>query len=170
MGAEPPEDQDPLVDALRPEPADPVRPTVTLTGLLGNGPDDKTRRLYFSPQLDHYAEFSVDDALHYENIPAERSPVPGRAFTRVILRRDSTIVYTRVRTQSTVDPFDLDIRLGAEGWIPPTSEACADTSYTCLTQCGTCNTCRTSQTCMTCYPCSPIDERTMTVTVYRCRP
>jgi hypothetical protein len=105
------EPEHPLVAGLRPDPAEPVEPTVTMTGLLGRSESDQRRRLYFSPQLDTYTEFPVEDVLHHTQIPADQSPIPGHPVTQVVVRHDAPITYVRPAVAAPEDEFDLDPRL-----------------------------------------------------------
>jgi len=110
-----PEDlgQDPFVERLRPDPSRPPEAVRILEGLLGDSDREGYKRLYFTRELDHYAEFRAEDVLFREPIPSEQAPLVGQQATRVGLRREATIEYTRLRTPRPVDEFDLDVRLGA---------------------------------------------------------
>jgi hypothetical protein len=175
-----PEDlgQDPFVERRRPDPSQPPERVRILEGLLGDSEREGYKRLYFTRELDNYAEFRVEDVVFSETIPPEQAPLAGLEATRVGIRWDATIEYTRSRTPRTVDEFDLDIRLAAlggrraEGLAIPESrfEPCEDctgrltgcgtiTEETCRTQCDqlTCQTCQTrcdqptcQGTCQTC--------------------
>jgi hypothetical protein len=105
--------QDPLVERLRSDPAQPPEPTLTLMGFLGDSDRPGLRRLYFTRDLDYYAEFRVDDVVHIAPIPAEEQPFLGEEATRVILRRNATFEYTWTRTARPLDEFDLDVRLSS---------------------------------------------------------
>ena len=163
--------QDPIVDRLRPSPAERPDAAVRMSGFLGDSDRPGFRRLYFTRDLDYYADFRVDDVLQIEPIPAEERPFRGDQATRVTIRRDATVEYTRTHTAQEVDEFDLDVQLRGRrtGRAPavmarmfgcPTDDTCAtqcgqDTCDTCATQCGqdTCNTCMTfcgQDTCNTC--------------------
>jgi hypothetical protein len=151
--------QDPFVEKVRPDPSEPPTPVRVLQGLLGNSDREGYRRLYFTRELDSYAEFRRDDVLYSEPIPSEQPPFVGLDATRVGIRRDAAIEYTRVRAARPVDEFDLDVRLGGapgrEGSLPLGTEldGCGafHTEVTCRTQCGaTCVTCL--PTCATCAP------------------
>ena len=83
-----------------------------MLGFLGNSDRPGFRRLYFTRDLDYYAEFRVDDVVRIESIPADQPPFPGDEATRLTLRRDATVEYTRVRTPHSIDEFDADVRLG----------------------------------------------------------
>jgi hypothetical protein len=145
--AEPPEH--PLVASLRDDPAGAATPTVTVTGLFGRSDDPAKRRVYFSAQLDHYAEFLAEDVIRYESVSAGQSPVPGHEATRVTLTQGSRVDFTYARTESVIadDQFDLDIRIG-EGTCAPTSATGTGpgmivyrtmvSQYTCVT----CHLCR----------------------------
>jgi hypothetical protein len=69
-----------------------------LEGLLGASDRDEYWRLYFSRELDNYAEFRQDCVVYSESIPPEQSPFVGLDGTRVAIRRDATVEYTRTRT------------------------------------------------------------------------
>jgi hypothetical protein len=107
--------QDPFVERLRPDPSQPPQPARVLEGLLGDSDREGYKRLYFNRELDHYAEFRVDDVVYREPIPPDRSPFVGLDATRVGVRRDATIEFTRARTPRVLDEFDLDVRLAAPG-------------------------------------------------------
>jgi hypothetical protein len=148
-----------------------------LEGLLGDSDREGYKRLYFTRELDSYAEFRAEDVVFREPIPSEQPPMVGLDATRAGIRRDATIEFTRVRTPRPVDEFDLDVRLGVPGrqrriigpvpltdWNQDTCMTCNTqfgcaatcfdpTCATCDTQCGTCETCRTQcgqPTCATC--------------------
>jgi hypothetical protein len=111
--------QDPLVERLRPDPSEPPTPVMVLEGLLGDSDRPGFRRLYFTRELDHYAEFRTDQVLSVETIPEDRPPWPGQEATRVTLPRDATVDYTRTRVARPLDEFDLDVRLGPAGGFGP---------------------------------------------------
>ena len=111
--------QDPFVERLRPDPSEPPTRVMVLDGLLGDSDRPGFRRLYFTSELDHYAEFRADQVLSVETLPADRPPFPGQESTRVTLPRDATVDYTRTRTARPVDEFDLDVRLGPAGGMIP---------------------------------------------------
>ena len=146
--------QDPLVERLRPDPSQPPQVALTFAGLLGDSDRPGFRRLYFTRDLDYYAEFRTEDVLDAVSIPPEQSPFIGDEATRLTLKRDGTIEYTRVRLPRPIDEFDLDVRLGrswgrvapAEGDFtmggpecepPPTGECEPPpaTDFTCLRKC-----------------------------------
>jgi hypothetical protein len=140
--------QDPFVERLRPDPSEPPIPIRVLEGLLGSSDREGYWRLYFTRELDYYAEFRAEDVVYSEPIPPDQPPFLGQQATRVGIRRDATIEYTRVRTPRPVDEFDLDIRLGARGgWRGPRAipgpetweaECPGPTRDTCRTICGGC--------------------------------
>jgi hypothetical protein len=151
--------QDPIVDRLKPDPTQPAAPTLTLMGFFGDSDRPGFRRLYFTQDLDYYAEFRVEDVLQTARIPEEQPPFLGEQATRVSLRRDAAIDYTWTRNARPLDEFDLDVRFGrrpafAEEPLMPlpatpgdvgcdvvTPGTCMDTCQTCPTNCGTCETC-----------------------------
>jgi hypothetical protein len=155
--------QDAIVDRLRPDPAQPPDATLTLTGFLGDSDRPGFRRLYFSRDLDYYAEFRTEDVVHVASIPPEVEPFRGDEATRVMLRRAALVEYTWTRNARPLDDFDVDVRFGrptsisrsrriftdsCEHGCGPSGECdfvtpgtCQDTCETCLTSCGTCETC-----------------------------
>jgi len=175
--------QHPYVERLRPDPSQPPRRVLVLTGLRGDSIRPGYQRLYFTRGLDHFAEFRSEDVIFSEPVPADESPLTGLEATRVTLARDATIDFTRTRTARPIDEFDLDIRLGVArraGFGPGvlTFEPCTDGTCdtcrgrgcvfpterdTCPTDCGqaTCDTCLTrcdqqtcgQATCATCETC-----------------
>src|SRR5215208_13214 len=113
-GREPEElGQDPFVERLRPDPSEPPEAVRILQGVLGDSDREGYKRLSFTRQLDHYAEFRTEDVLFSESVPPVQPSFLGQQARRVGIRRDAPIEYTRVRVPRPVDEFDLDIRLGA---------------------------------------------------------
>jgi hypothetical protein len=104
--------QDPFVAHRRPDPAQPPKQTARMLGFLGDSDRPGFRRLYFTRDLDYYAEFRADDVVRIESIPADQPPFPGDEATRLTLRGDATVEYTRVRAPHSIDEFDVDVRLG----------------------------------------------------------
>jgi hypothetical protein len=149
--------QHPYVERLKPDPSQPAKRVVELTGLPGNSDRAGYQRLYLTAKLDYYAEFLTSDIVHAEAVPADRSPLPGHEATRVSIGRDATIHYIWARSPQPVDEFDLDIRLGG----PSAAAAAAIGTRTCVGPPGTCETCRTQcadticgGTCQTCQTCT----------------
>jgi hypothetical protein len=68
--------EDSLVNHLSPEPAT-LNPTIQLTGWLGRGSEEGTWNLYVTPKLDQYVQFSEQDVVHSQSIPADYSPLGG---------------------------------------------------------------------------------------------
>lgn len=166
----------PYVRRLRPDPTQPPQPTRVLEGLLGDSDREGYRRLYFSRDLTYYAEFQTEDALYTEPIPSRDQPLVGMDATRVYLKREAQVDYTRTQTFQPVDEFDLDVRLGTasvaasalgdntEGvWTQcftgcqGTCRACYVGTNTCQTRCNqaTCQTCFTHCEQSTCDSCGP---------------
>lgn len=113
-------DQDPIVDQLRPEPSAPPSDVVILEGLAGKSDRDGWARLYFNRTLTYYAEFRRDDIVFTQPIPPEQGPMPGLKATRVGIKKDAVIEYTRTtRASTTQDQFDLDVQLAAPGRAQP---------------------------------------------------
>jgi hypothetical protein len=110
--------QDPYVERLKPDPSQPAKRVVDLTGLPGNSDRPGYQRLYLTTKLDYYAEFLASDMVHSAAVPLDQSPFPGHEATRVSVARDATIHYIWARSPQPVDEFDLDIRLGAPGAAP----------------------------------------------------
>jgi len=188
--------QDPLVERLRPDPSQPPTPVLVLEGLLGNSDRAGFRRLYLTRQLDYYAEFRDEDVLDVVKIEPDQPPFVGEQASRVTLRRDATIEYTRVQTAPPLGEFDLDVRLAPPSWGPPVGptidtlwpwcerptrevtvclpRTCMDTCLTCRTRCDTCrptcgNTCITCETrCDTCVTQCPTCERTCDTCPTKC--
>ena len=105
--------QDPFVERLRRDPSQPPQPVRVLEGLLGNSDRVGYHRLYFTRELDTYAEFRTEDVVYREPIPPDQPPFQGLDASRVGIRRDAPVWYTQVRTPRPVDEFDLDVRLAA---------------------------------------------------------
>jgi hypothetical protein len=172
---------DDFVRRRRPDPSQPPQAVLELMGLLGDSDRADFRRLYFTRDLNYYAEFRAEDVIETEPIPAEQAPFLGVEATRVALKRDATIEYTRTRRARPLDEFDLDVQLGPtavpgpvrmqpatwEAECPGPTWGDCPTSLTCrwcgdtwqITVCrgrtcvdvGTCDTCR--PTCVTCQTC-----------------
>jgi hypothetical protein len=124
-----PEDlgQDPFVERLRPDPSEPPERVRIFEGLLGDSDREGYRRLYFTRELNHYAEFRTEDVIFTEPIPADQSPFFGQQATRVGIRRDANVEFTQLRIPRPGDEFDLDIRLGAQA---EARDICIDTVFT----------------------------------------
>ena len=90
-----PEDlgQDPYVERRRPDPSEPPKQVRVLEGLLGDSDREGYKRLYFTRELDNYAEFRTEDVVFREPIPSEQPPMVGLDTTRVGIRRDGHRVH-----------------------------------------------------------------------------
>ena len=159
-GANAPEElpQHPLVDRLKPDPAQPARKIVILIGFPGKSDRPNYQRLYLTSKLDFYAEFQISDMVHTETVPADQSPIAGHETTSVTIARDATIHYIWAKTSPAIDEFDLDIRLGTPGaamasiGLPTHVATCFPDGSACETCNGTCdNTCH-GLTCLTSTP------------------
>ncbi len=106
-------EQDPHVEQLRPEPSAPPSDTVILEGLAGKSDREGWARLYFNRTLTYYAEFRREDIVFTEAIPPEQAPMVGLKATRVGIKKDAVIEYTRTTRATVQDEFDLDVQLGA---------------------------------------------------------
>jgi hypothetical protein len=84
--------QDPLVDQLMPDPGNP-QPTIQLIGWLGQGTDEGLWRLYLTPQLDEYVEFSADSVVHTQPLQKEQSALGG---STVWLKAGTALNHTQV--------------------------------------------------------------------------
>jgi hypothetical protein len=172
-GSDPPgpdsgSNQHPYVERLRPDPASPPPQTLMIAGLPGNSDRPGFERLYFTRELNYYAEFRTDDVLFREVIASDTPPFVGLDVTRIALRRDATVSFTHERQHVPVDQFDLEVRLGQVGIGAPSAApirtgltcfpdggGCTDVTcgptecvHTCVGTCGaTCRTCQTQ--CMT---------------------
>jgi hypothetical protein len=105
--------QDPIVERDRANPGEPPPdPKLRMCGFLGDSERSGFRRLYFTRDLDYYAEFRIEAVLHMAPKPADVPPFFGDEATRVTLRRDTAIEYTRTLSARPLDQFDLDFRLG----------------------------------------------------------
>src|SRR5690242_5594191 len=106
-------EQDPHVEQLRPEPSAPPSDVVILEGLAGKSDREGWARLYFNRTLTSYAEFRREDIVFTEAIPPEQAPMVGLKATRVGIKKDAVIEYTRTTRAKAADEFDLDVQLGA---------------------------------------------------------
>jgi hypothetical protein len=169
---EAPFEQDPLVEHLRPEPSAKPTAAVTLEGLAGRSARAGYARLYFNTALSYYAEFATADMLFREAIPADELPFPGHKATRVAIRQDAVIEYTRTVTAKAIDPYALDPRqiqrtrpvanlepatIGIEcptqPFGCPTDQTCGCHTARTDCVCPTDNTCRTDCFGVTCDTC-----------------
>jgi hypothetical protein len=154
--------QDPFVSQRKPTPEHRPERTLVLSGLLGDSDRSGHRRLYFNRNLDYYAEFATDDVLAAESVQPDQAPFVGMESTRVTLRRDARVSFTRIRSTQPLDEFDIDARFGAFGRsgagraiyaMPPQTQAdpCdAPTWANCPTDlCDTHNVCATEFACHT---------------------
>jgi hypothetical protein len=176
-----------FVDQVRPDPSAPPSAVLRLEGLTGNSDRPGWVRLYLSRSLNYYAEFRRDDVVFTETIPADQSPIAGLEATRVSLRQDAVIEYTRTTRAQPRDEFDLDIQLAAaapagqpqaltftclNGCVRRTEECTDITCDTCRTRCGqpTCHTCQTCQTaCGTCQTCQTCQTNCNQATCQTCQ-
>jgi hypothetical protein len=119
--------QDAYVAERLSSPSERPAKTLELSGLLGDSDRPGYRRLYFTKQLNYYAEFASADVLAVETVPKEQAPFIGLDATRVTLRRDATVSFTQVRSAAPVDEFDLDVRLAGEYGAAPSPGLMAQT-------------------------------------------
>ncbi|HWC26098.1 MAG TPA: hypothetical protein VG474_05885 [Solirubrobacteraceae bacterium] len=128
--------QDPYVERRRPDPSQPPEPTKTLAGVLGDSDRPGFRRLYFTAELDYYAEFRTEDVVALADVPPAQPPFLGEPATRVTLRRDAAVDFTRTQRARPLDEFDLDVRLAAAPAAPLAASTfgCGDTEFFGCTQ------------------------------------
>jgi hypothetical protein len=69
--------QHPLVARLKPDPSQPAKRIVDLTGLPGNSDRPGYERLYLTNKLDYYAEFLTSDRVDTQAVPAGQSSFAG---------------------------------------------------------------------------------------------
>jgi hypothetical protein len=112
-GGEDPFAQDPHVERLRPDPSAPPAEVATLVGLAGKSDRADRVRLYLNRALNYYAEFRREDIVYTEPVPPDQPPMLGLKATRVGIRRDALIEYTRSTRVLPRDQFDLDVRFAA---------------------------------------------------------
>jgi hypothetical protein len=67
--------------------------TIQLIGWLGEGTEGGTWKLFLTPKLDEYVQFSDKDVAHSQQLPSDSSPLGG---TMVWLNSDATMQYVRV--------------------------------------------------------------------------
>src|ERR1700751_1576644 len=84
--------QDPLVERLISDPANP-EPTVHLSGWLGKATQEGMWRLYLTPQLDEYVQFSESDVVHTQPLTPDQSPLGGSV---VWLKAGTPLEHTHV--------------------------------------------------------------------------
>lgn len=82
--------QDSLVEQLAPGKG---RSTIQLTGWLEKGSEADSWKLYLTPKLDEYVQFSEKDLVNSRQLPTESSPLGG---TIIWLNADSTLQYVKV--------------------------------------------------------------------------
>jgi hypothetical protein len=104
--------------------------------MLGDSDRPGHRRLYFTADLDSYAEFLAEDVIAYADIPPEQAPFRGEQATRATLRREATVAFIRTQLMRPLDEFDLDVRLGAgrRAETDPPTFGCPDTEFFGCTQ------------------------------------
>jgi hypothetical protein len=93
--------QDELIERLVPDPSQ-IPDLIVLAGFLGRSNRDGYWRLYFTPELNDYIEFSEQDVRHTVAIPPELSPMGG---TQVWLRRDADVRRTSTVSRQTQAEF-----------------------------------------------------------------
>jgi hypothetical protein len=93
--------QDPLVERLRPEPSEPPQPVKVLVGFSGESDKEGYWRVYYTRELDSYAEFRQEDVVYSEQIPPDQSPFVGLDATRISVKPDAVIENSRTYRPTT---------------------------------------------------------------------
>jgi hypothetical protein len=95
------------------------------TGLMRRSPSDEAvYELYLSLDMSTCLHVQKEDVLHWEDLPADKSPFGSLGGCRVYVRKGATIRSVRTVTQTFQaaaggeDDFDLDIRLGSRSFGP----------------------------------------------------
>ena len=144
--------QDPYVERVRPDPAKPPEPILTMAGLLGDSDRPGFRRLYFTRALDYYAEISIDDIVTTEAIPPERPPFIGLESTRLTIKREAPVMYTHKHPSGPFHPWDLDVKIaGISRFVP--GKYVVSAYVGCLERLSVAEDCPTQKdtTCLTCH-------------------
>jgi hypothetical protein len=123
--------QDRLVEALVPDPSL-HQPGVLLIGFLGKAVQSGDWRLYLTPELNEYVEFSEQDIVHTQPLSQEQTQLGG---SRVWLRSGAPFRHTYIETRQVQADF---LRGGiTSDFMPRTSPFTAavrgrpDTGYGC---------------------------------------
>ena len=90
-------EQDPLVDALVPDPGQGPPNATVLEGYLGKSTTEDAWRLYLTRELDRYVELTEGEILHTQPRPDDG--------TRVWVRRDLSLEVQRVQTAQVQAEF-----------------------------------------------------------------
>ncbi len=93
--------QDSLVEKLVPDPAN-HQPTIQLTGWLGKDAKEGTWRLYLTPQLDEYVQFTDADVVHSQPMQEAQSSLGG---TIIWLKAGTVLQHTQVVKQQVQADF-----------------------------------------------------------------
>jgi hypothetical protein len=120
-----------------------------MAGLLGDSDRPGFRRLYFTRDLEYYAEFRIEDIIATESIPPEQAPFMGLEATRLTLKRDASLQYTRTHTPRPVDHWDLDVAIRDVTRYGPT-RLIRTAEPLCLERLSLNPECFTQDTCVTC--------------------
>jgi hypothetical protein len=112
--------QDRLVEQLIPDPGN-YQPTIQLTGWLGKGTEEGVWRLYLTPQLDEFVQFSEEQVVQTQPVQQEQSPLDG---TIIWLQSGTVLQHTRVVTRQVQADFlsggiTSGFMAGAVSSIPP---------------------------------------------------
>jgi hypothetical protein len=93
--------EDRIVEALVPDPGQ-HQPGFLFIGLLGKAIQPGDWRLYLTPELNEYVEFSEQDVVHSQPISQEESPLGG---SRVWLRSGASFRHTCIETRQAQADF-----------------------------------------------------------------
>jgi hypothetical protein len=151
--------QDALVEKLVTDPSQ-HQPAIQLTGFLGKGAQAGDWRLYLTPRLNEYVEFSEQEVVHTQPLTQDQSPLGG---TAVWLKAGTTLRHTQMVSRQVqadflqggiasgfmpgASPFMLRTMVGGEetGYactrnyvcsINPHIPACQDATEACSIGCG----------------------------------
>jgi hypothetical protein len=94
-------EEDPVVEKLIPDPAEPPKLKV-LVGLLGRSAREGYWRLYVTAHLDEYFEFHGNEVCHHQRLESHQAPFGG---TVVWLRATAEIIQARSTPAATTQEF-----------------------------------------------------------------
>jgi hypothetical protein len=93
--------QDRVIENVVPDPRQPPS-VITLTGLLGNGAEEGSWRLYLSADLREYVDFAESDIVHHEPISQEQFSLGG---TTVWLKAEAKLRHTSTTSRQVQADF-----------------------------------------------------------------
>ena len=113
-----------IVKKLVPNPSESAVPAIVLEGLIGRSArGDEYWRLYFTTDLNEYVEFPREDVFHYVPSAIERPPFEGLESTKLWIKRDAEVMYTRIVSPSQVQASFLtgELATGSTAEAGPTA-------------------------------------------------